>query len=77
MQNHASVPLAAVMSDGGVQYVWIVDSELMTVSKRSVSIKPGIGETVVITEGLSPGDIIAGAGAAYLSEGLQVRPWIN
>jgi len=62
------------MSEGGQQYVWVVDPE-MVVSKRSVTVEEGIGETLLVTAGLAPGETIVGAGAAYLSEGMQVRPW--
>lgn len=75
--NRVSVPLAAVMSDGHAQYVWVVNNETMTVSQRSVTIEEGIGETVIVTEGLTPGETIAGAGATYLAEGMTVRPWTN
>ncbi len=70
-----SVPLAAVLSDGGGQYVWRVDPETMTVSRRNVEIAPGIGETVVVTTGLASGDRIVGAGGAYLAEGIRVTQW--
>ena len=70
-----TVPLAAVQSDGQGQYVWLVEPASMTVSKRSIEIEPGIGETAVVTAGLATGDQIVGAGGAYLAEGLQVTPW--
>ncbi len=70
-----SVPLAAVQSDGEGQYVWLVDGETMTVSRRNIVVAPGIGETVVVTDGLSAGDQIVGAGGAYLSSGVLVTPW--
>ncbi len=73
--DSVSVPLAAVQSDGSGQYVWLVDQEGTTVSRRDVEIAAGIGETVVVTSGLSSGDQIVGAGGAYLSEGVQVTPW--
>lgn len=73
--NNVSVPLAAVMSEGNQQYLWVVNSDDMTVTKRDITIKEGIGETLVVTQGLIPGEIIVGAGAAYLSEGMKVRPW--
>lgn len=73
--SRIAVPLAAVLSDGGSQYVWVIEGETMIVSKRRVSIEAGIGETVVVTEGLTPGETIAGAGATYLAEGMKVRPW--
>ncbi|MCG8462575.1 MAG: efflux RND transporter periplasmic adaptor subunit [Holophagales bacterium] len=70
-----SVPLAAVQSEAERNYVWVIDRGSMTASKRFVAIQPGIGETVVVTEGLDAGETIAGAGAAYLAEGMAVREW--
>ena len=70
-----AVPLAAVGSDGGGSFVWVIDPEEMTASKRAVEIAPAVGETVTVTGGLEPGETIAGAGAAYLAEGMRVRPW--
>lgn len=72
-----SVPLAAVLSDGSAQYVWAVDDETMRVSKRGITIEEGVGDMLIVTEGLKAGETIAGAGATYLSEGMQVRPWTN
>ncbi|MDJ0840751.1 MAG: efflux RND transporter periplasmic adaptor subunit [Acidobacteriota bacterium] len=70
-----AVPLSSVLSDGESRYVWVIDPETMVTSKRQVTIRDGIGETVVITEGLKAGETIAGAGASYLAEGMKVRPW--
>ena len=70
-----AVPLAAVQSDGGGQYVWVVNQESMTVSRRGIEVKPGIGESVVVTAGLSLSDQIVGAGGAYLTDGVKVTPW--
>lgn len=69
------VPLASVQSDGNGQYVWVVDDESMTVSRRAIAIEPGIGEHVIVTSGLSPADRIVGAGGAYLAEGVKITPW--
>ncbi len=71
------VPLGAVLSDGEKQYVWVVDTDMMTVSRREIVVDDSIGETILIKEGLKPGETIAGAGASYLAEGMQVRPWIK
>lgn len=71
------VPLAAVQSDGDGQFVWRFDAGTGRVSRQGVQIQPGIGETVQITAGLSPGDQIVGAGGAYLSEGVEVIPWVE
>ena len=70
-----SVPLSAIVSDGESTYVWVVDRDLMTVSRRDVTIVDGIGETVIVTEGLATGETIATAGATFLADGMQVRPW--
>ena len=70
-----SVPGGAVMSDGKVRYVWLVDSETMTVSKRTVSVAQSMGEEVAIEDGLSAGDVIVSAGAAFLHEGMKIRPY--
>ena len=72
-----SVPLSAILSDGTARYVWIIDPDSMTVSKREVTVADGIGESALVTEGLVPGETIATAGASYLSEGMQVRPWTD
>ncbi len=72
-----SVPLSAILSDGTARYVWIVNQDSMTVSKREVTVADGIGESALVTEGLAPGETIATAGASFLAEGMQVRPWTD
>ena len=42
-----------------------------------VTVGEGVGEYVAVTEGLAAGDTIATAGAAFLAEGMQVRPWTD
>mgnify|MGYP005991502251 CR=1 FL=1 len=73
--SRVAVPLDAVTSDGQNTYVWTVDQEAMTVSKRAVTIEDGVGDTVVVIAGLNKSDTIVGAGAAYLSEGMKIREW--
>jgi RND family efflux transporter MFP subunit len=70
-----AVPTSAVLADGEANYVWVVDTESMTVSRREVTVAPGVGESLAIVEGLAEGEIIVGAGAAYLHEGMQIRPY--
>lgn len=70
-----TVPLAAVQSDGKGEYVWVVDEQTMQVSRRGIQLEAGIGENVVVTEGLTASDQIVGAGSAYLAEGVKVTPW--
>ena len=73
--NRISVPLSAIASDGTGKYVWVVDQDSMTVSRREVTVADGIGESAVVTNGLVAGDTIATAGASFLADGMQVRPW--
>jgi RND family efflux transporter MFP subunit len=75
--NRKSVPISAIGSDGESTYVWIVDQDTMTVSRRDVTIADGVGEYAIVTEGLAPGETIATAGASFLAEGMQVRPWTD
>ncbi|QLC22018.1 efflux RND transporter periplasmic adaptor subunit [Parasphingopyxis sp. CP4] len=70
-----SVPLAAIQSDGDDRYVWLVDEETMTVSRRDVVVASADGEMMTVTSGLRRGDKIAGAGASYLHEGMEIRPY--
>lgn len=73
--SRKSVPLSAISSDGSSTYVWVVDQDTMTVSRRDVTVANGVGEFVVVTEGLVRGETIATAGASFLSDGMQIRAW--
>ena len=70
-----AVPLDAISSNEDGHFVWIVNGENMTVSKRAVKVEEGVGKTIVVTSGLDIKDTIVGAGAAYLSEGMEIREW--
>lgn len=75
--DSVSVPISAIYSDGETDYVWIVDQDTMVVNRREVTIVDGIGAFAIVTEGLAASDTIAAAGAAYLMDGMQVRPWVD
>ena len=68
------VPVSAVFSHEGDQtYVWIIDPETKTVSKREVKTE-GLSNTgVPVKDGLEPGDWIAIAGVHFLKEGQKVE----
>ncbi|ALQ56811.1 MAG: RND family efflux transporter MFP subunit [Pseudoalteromonas tetraodonis] len=70
-----AVPTFAIFEENGQHFVWTVDQQTMQVSKTLVAIEQGIGEQLIITEGLKAGDVIVGAGANYVTEGMKVRPW--
>jgi len=70
-----SIPLAAIQADGETQYVWLVNEETMRVARRNVVVASEVGELLAISEGLSQGDVIVAAGAAYLHEDMLIRPY--
>ena len=69
------VPLSAVFAEGDERFVWVVDKETMKVSKRTIELGESIGETLIVQSGLEVGETIVGAGASYLFEGLEIRPY--
>ncbi len=69
------VPTSAILSDGETNYVWVVDKSSMTVSRREVTVAPGVGESLAVLDGLAEGELIVGAGASWLDDGMQVRPY--
>ena len=71
------VPLGAILSEGEAQFIWVVDKETMTVSRREISVGPTIGESLVVETGLQAGETIVGAGASYLNEGQKIRQYGN
>lgn len=67
------IPLGAILSEGDAQFIWVVDKETMTVSRREISLGPDIGDELVVESGLQAGETIVGAGASYLHEGQKIR----
>ena len=68
-----TVPLEAVFSEADARYVWVVDVESMTVSKREVLIGAGVGSTLSVDAGLTPGETIVAAGVSQFHEGMRIR----
>ncbi|PHR93616.1 MAG: efflux transporter periplasmic adaptor subunit [Robiginitomaculum sp.] len=71
--DQINVPLLAILSDGDARYVWIVNTDSLTVSRRTITVGTSIGEMLEVTSGLQAGDTIVGAGASYLHEGMKIR----
>lgn len=71
--SQITIPLNAVLSDGQGQYVWLASGDPMTVTRRNVTVGASVGESLAIDSGLLAGDVIVGAGASYLFEGMKVR----
>lgn len=68
-----SVPLGALFTEDGVRYVWVVDADSMTVSRRPVTVGEGVGESLPVLDGLTEGETVVAAGVSFLHEGMRVR----
>ena len=69
------VPLTAILSleDINKTYVWVIDQQTSTVSKREVKTGKLTDTGIMITEGLDSDEWIAIAGVNYLRDGMEVR----
>lgn len=74
-ETGVSIPLSAVFQDEGKTFIWVIKPVEKTVSRREVTLAPSAGLTVVVSEGLRPGERIVASGGAYLNEGDLVREW--
>ena len=70
-----TVPAHAVFSDAsGAAQVWVIDTQAKTVHRRGVRVGPVTGtQSIVVLDGLTPGETIAVAGIYQLEEGQQIR----
>lgn len=68
------IPETAVFSVDEMDntFVWIIDTQTKTVSKREVKTGELLDTGIAIEDGLKPGEWIATAGVHYLKEGQQV-----
>lgn len=75
LNNTFKIPKSAIFTDNGqTTYIWIVDPTTDTVHKKAVKIDENNKEdSVIVQEGLSPGDRIVTAGTSFLVEGQQVK----
>jgi multidrug efflux pump subunit AcrA (membrane-fusion protein) len=72
------VPLSVLAPEGGKDLhgsatVFLYDGGTSTVHKHQVTIEGIRDNKLVITEGLSAGDLVASAGVSFLSEGQKVK----
>jgi RND family efflux transporter MFP subunit len=73
-QSAWSVPVTAAQADeSGQAYVWQVDPEAMTVSRKPVELGPLTGDRVLLSSGVSEGDLVAISGVTALREDMRVR----
>ncbi len=69
------VPVSAVFSprEDEASYVWIIDEQTKTVSRRAVTATELTDQGIQVTSGLTAGEWIATAGVHYLEEGQRVK----
>ena len=69
------VPVSAVFSSETEvgSFVWVIDENTRTVSRRKVSTGDLTDHGILVRDGLETGEWIATAGVHYLREGQKVR----
>ncbi len=74
-QQGIEVPIGAVFTPDTEKqnYVWVIDDQAKTVTRRAVATGELTEVGIIIMEGLKPGEWIALAGVHSLREGQQVR----
>ena len=71
LTNVVSVPRKAVMSSAQGQFIWVVNGE-EKVEFRPVQVGRSMGNDIIITEGLAPGDRYIVEGVLKVQPGIQV-----
>ncbi|MEK8030766.1 efflux RND transporter periplasmic adaptor subunit [Ideonella sp. DXS29W] len=71
------LPLTAVAESKGQTVVWMLDRSSMTVRSQPVVVGGADGNTVVIGQGVKPGDEVVVAGIHVLTPGLKVKPYVE
>lgn len=70
-----NLPVEAVVADNELNArAWVLDEQTMTVASRPVSVGVLVGDRIAVTGGLQEGEQVVVGGAAYLSDGMRVRP---
>lgn len=71
LSNVVAVPRKAVMSSAQGQFIWVVNGE-EKVEFRPVRVGRSMGNNIVVTEGLAPGDRYIVEGVLKVQPGIQV-----
>jgi RND family efflux transporter MFP subunit len=69
------LPLSAVLRTGNRPAVWVVDRATGALTLAPVEIREYRHETVVLSGGVKPGQLVVTAGVQKLDAGVTVRPW--
>jgi multidrug efflux pump subunit AcrA (membrane-fusion protein) len=68
-----SVPFGSLDDEGKGPGVWLIDRRSSSVSFQPVTFNQFVGERVIVTGAVHPGDSIVATGGHYLHEGEKVR----
>lgn len=71
LSNVVAVPRKAIMSSAQGQFIWIVNGE-QKVEFRPVQVGRSMGNNIIVTEGLAPGDRYIVEGVLKVQPGIQV-----
>ena len=78
LNQGVAIPATAILAEGDNHFVWVLETESMTVSKRAITLAPRRWEDkIVVVEGLETGEQIAAAGVSYLYPDMAVTVWSN
>jgi len=67
------IPASALTEANGRPAVWIVDPQTQTVSLRNIEVLRYDPASLVVSQGLAPGEVVVTAGAHVLRPGQKVR----
>jgi RND family efflux transporter MFP subunit len=70
-----ALPLSSLLRTGDQPAVWVVDRKTGAVTLTPVEVREYRQETVVLSGGVKPGQLVVTAGVQKLDAGLTVRPW--
>ena len=68
-----TIPVVALQGDDGSHFVFIVDSETKKAVRKPVEVARNNGELVIITKGLSEGELVITDGLLRVNEGTPVE----
>jgi RND family efflux transporter MFP subunit len=69
------LPLSSLLRTGDRPAVWVVDRKTGAVALTPVEVREYRHETVVLSSGVKPGQLVVTAGVQKLDPGMTVRPW--
>jgi RND family efflux transporter MFP subunit len=69
------LPLSSLLRSGERPAVWVVDRRTGALALTPVEVREYRHESVVLSGGVKPGQLVVTAGVQKLDAGLSVRPW--